>query len=147
VSWVNISTNDVLAVLNNSETSAYQKFRTAPGQSDPLATLIGHVTGEVRAIIGVRVQLDAGGGIPQSLVGSACALVAYRLIGSCNAELAEKRKPQATAAQSFIDRAGKGEIRLEQAVTPLSEPDANKAPIQVVHHSHRKFTDHQLRGL
>jgi len=127
--WVAITTNDVLAVLNSSELTTYQQFRPAAGQADPLATIIGHVTTLAQGYIRRRHQLDAGGGIPASLVGDAAAIVAYRLLLRCGAKTGlEPRKQAHDDAMKTLERVGNGEIGVEAPVNPTAEITSAPAP-------------------
>ena len=143
--WVSITTNDVLAVLNNSELATYQQFRQAPGQSDPLVVLIGHVTHEVHAFVRVRHTLDAGGGIPQSLVGSASAIIAYRLLLRCNAKPGDGRKASHDHALKFLESVGRGAVGIEMPATPAAEQTS--APAPRIRRRHLRFTHHDEDGI
>ena len=127
--WVSITTNDVLAVLNSSELTTYQQFRPAAGQSDPLATIIGHVTNLVLGYVRRRHQIDAGGGIPQGLVGDAAAIVAYRLMVRCASKVGmEARKESHDLAIKTLERVASGEIGIEAPANPTTEVTSAPAP-------------------
>jgi len=143
--WVSITTNDVLAALNSSELAAYQSFRPATGQADPLATLTGHVTNEILGIVRRRHQLDAGGGIPQSLVGPAAAIIAHRLLLRCNAKPGEGRQQAHDEAVEFLKRVGAGEVGIEAPVNPAVE--VTSAPAPVVKRPRLRFSQWTEEGL
>ncbi len=143
--WVAITTNDVLAALNHAELAAYQNFRPAPGQADPLATLTGHVTNEIRAVIRRRHQLDAGGGLPESLAGTAAAIIAHRLLLRCNAKPSEGRQTAHDEALAFLERVGAGQVGVEAPVTPVAE--ATSAPAPRVKRPRLRFTSLTEEGL
>jgi len=131
--------------MSNSETSAYQTFRPAPGQADPLATLIGHVTAEVLSSVRLRHTLDNGGGIPQSLVGRACSLVAYRLLLRCNAPVSENRQRDYDEAVAHLALVAAGKIGVEAPVTPAAE--ATSAPAPAIRRPRLQFGPGQENGL
>lgn len=136
--WVALSANDVLAVMNSSEVATYQQFRQQAGQSDPLGALIGHVTSEIIAAIRVRHQVDAGGGIPQSTLGHAANLVAFRLMNRAGAKNnLEGREAAAKEAEVFISRIAKGEIGIELPVNASAE--GISAPAPAIGHGVRPF--------
>ena len=137
MNWVPVTTNDVLAVLNSSELTAYQQFRPAAGQSDPLATTIGQVTALAQGYIRRRHTLDAGGGIPQSLVGDMAAIVAYRLLLRCNAKPSDARKATHDLAMETLAKVASGEIGIEAPVTPTTEVTSAPAPSISRHKHHR----------
>jgi phage gp36-like protein len=131
--------------MNNSETSAYQTFRPAPGQADPLATLVAHVTQEVLSHVRLRHTLDGGGGVPQSLVGRACDIVAYRLLGRCNAPVSEARKKANADAMECLAKVARGEMGVEAPVTPPAE--ATSAPSPSIRRPRREFGPGRENGI
>jgi hypothetical protein len=143
--WLPLTANDVLAVLNNSELTAYQQFRLANNQADPLATLIGHVTGEIRAAIRLRHTLDAGGGLPSSLLGGGAAVVAYRLLLRCNAKPSDARAAAHDDAIRLLERVSRGEVGIEAPTNP--SPEQTSAPAPQIKPRRLHFTPRDQEGI
>src|SRR6266851_7332738 len=95
--WTTLTSNDVVNALNNAEANAYRTVGLAPGQTDPLPSIITYVTEEVRAYIRKTHRVGPTG-IPQGFFPAALALIIYRLAERTSPALADKRKAAYTDA-------------------------------------------------
>ncbi|MDR1305697.1 MAG: DUF1320 family protein [Verrucomicrobiales bacterium] len=79
MSWLTLTTDDVLTRLAAPELDAFRTAATAPGQADPLTEIIASVCDRVRGYVAAcaRNRLGPAGTIPARLVGPALAVIRY----------------------------------------------------------------------
>jgi len=104
MSWITITSDDVLTRLAGAEKASYQNAARASGQSDPLPEIIAQVTDVVRGYVAACAanELDIGGTIPPRLLAAAVDIIRYRLTTRLPLTLTAAREQEYKDAISLL---------------------------------------------
>ncbi len=125
MSWITLTTDDVLTKWAGPELEAAQTAALASGQSDPIPEIIAQVIREIRGYVAAcsRNTLGDGATIPDELLGEAITRIRYeaatRLPGG--ALLDDDRRAANTAAVAKLREVAACRFSLEQPATESAE--------------------------
>lgn len=115
MAWAAITEADLMEYLSGQELESFRRATQRPGESDPVAGIIGKVTDLVRASIMAcpRYTLAADGTIPDVLQDAACSIAVVKIMARAGGAIldpsGERRKASEAARQTLRDVAsGKG---------------------------------------
>ena len=118
MSWINLSTDDVLTALSGPEYEAYTGTALADGQASPVAEVTDRVIKTVRGYVAgcSKNRLGAGLTIPEELEGAAIALIAWELATRLPlpAMLKERLREKKTDAQDLLEKVSLCRVAVEQ---------------------------------
>lgn len=127
--WITLTTDDVLASINNPELTAAINTAPASGQASPLNTLLPDVTAEVRGHVRRRNTLGPDGTLPQELKNAAIDIIIYRAANRLRktAIAADKKADYELALQKLAGVAA-GTIAVSAPDNPTTEITSAPAP-------------------
>jgi hypothetical protein len=149
MSWSPLTPADVLACLAAAQVEALRQRAVAPGQSDPLPTIIADVTARVRAEIRGnrrnRVERDECL-LPPELKLAAAHLALESLQARLpNLTLSVDQVRLMTEARALLGRVARGEVPITVPTQPESTLDASSPyGLEVVGHRRRQVSGRDL---
>ncbi len=130
MSWLAVTEDDLLTVMNSPELEAIRAAALAVGQDDPVAPTIAQAVDMVRGYVaGYRANiLGAAGTIPQKLLPTTIDIVAYRLPSRVGLEPSESRRSLYNDALALLARVSVGTFAIEEPTTEDTETQAAPSP-------------------
>ena len=115
MSWVTLSTTDVLAAFSAPEKAAYD----AAAAADNMAAIVADVAEEVRGYVGVKASLPTGSTIPARLVSTAVAVARYRFLASLPSQrlITDARQREYNDALRRLQSVASGTFAIDDATT------------------------------
>ncbi len=151
MSWSPLTPADVLACLASAQVDALRQRALAPGQNDPLPTIIADVTARVRAEVRGnrrnRVERDETL-LPPELKLAAAHLALESLQARLpNLALSPDQIRLMGEARALLARVARGEVPISVPAQPESTLDAtSQYGVEVVSHGRRRVSGHNLDG-
>lgn len=149
MAWISITEQDVESRLSGPELAASKSLALAPGQSGVLAEIIAQVVGEARGYVAAHASntLGLGETLPQKLLGSALAMIRYRLATRLPVKslLTDDRVKENDAAIRLMERVADGKYSVEEPTT--AETEAAAAPYTSASSVTRSFTRDLQSGM
>jgi len=126
MSWITLTTADVLEQFNETERQAYQD---AQGE-DTMAGLISKVCTEVQGYVRKRYEVGAAGTIPDELESAAVALIRYRFLNSLPIKslMTEQRVKEKEDALTLLRDVAKGNFAIAGTFKPADDESNTLSP-------------------
>jgi hypothetical protein len=148
--WRELTEDDVLAALNEPESTAYQTAVIAAGQ-DVLADITGQVVAECRAHIAdcARNSLAPGLTLPERVLYHAVALIRFRMMTRLDIEVGEDRRREQRDAVEFFRRVSECKVAIEPGDGSASPDgtDGFASPKPGITARRRNFSRNQQDGI
>lgn len=130
MAWISIEEDDVKTRLAGTELSSYQTVALASGQSDPLPGIITQVVSEIRGYIAACASNALGDGetIPEKLLGTALAVIRYRLTTRLPIEVTEQRELEYKEAIRLLERVSECMFAIEEPEEEDDESISSPSP-------------------
>jgi hypothetical protein len=150
MSWITLTTDDVLRSLTESEHEAVQTAAVSAGQDDPLGAVITDVIREIRGYVAGNASntLGTGATIPDELKGAALSRIrfeAFTRLPVGRALLTEDRVAANNSATQLLRDVAAGRFAIVQPVTPTT--DVVGAPSPSIRERTRTFGRTSQEGL
>ena len=141
MSWITLTSTDVLAQFSPSEKSAYQ---TARAGSDEIPDIINSVSNEVRGYVAVKYPLGSAGTIPESLESAAISIIRFRFLNGLPTKtlITEDRRKENEQAIKLLESVAAGKFVVE---SPSGSQNAGSNI--VISEREKKVTGAKLKGL
>lgn len=148
MSWRVLTRDDVLRVLTEPETAAYESAAKGAEQ-DVIAEVLESVVNECRSAIADHApnQLAAGLTLPDRALHHAVAIIRFRLLTRLDITVSEDRRTEYHDARKFFDAVAEGRRQIELPDGALSTEAAPGQAIEVVNSSPREMTRESMKGL
>lgn len=150
MSWITLTTDDLLAGLSGPEKSALQTAAKAVGQGDPLAEHVANVTNEVRGYVAACAKNSLGpdGTLPSELKSDAVAIARWRAATRLNIAsiLSPAREKEYDNANTKMRDVAKCAFAIIAPATPAAA-QASGTSVQVVSSTTRQATRDKLNSL
>jgi hypothetical protein len=151
MSWTPLTSADVLACLAAPQVAALRQGVLAPGQTDPLPTLIADVTARVRAEIRGgrrnRVERDCTLLPPELKLAAAHLALESLQTRLPGLALSADQIRLAADARALLARVARGEVPVTVPAKPESEVEANaQFGVEVLGHRRERVTGRNLAG-
>lgn len=146
MNWITPGISDLDTYLAAPQREALQTQALAPGQSDPVAAILGNVVEQVRAQLrGSRQPVSATTGtVPPELVPSVAALTIERAQSRLpSLVLTADQKRAADQARELLALAGQGKLQL----TRPDDPEEGLARASVLRSRETRLTSERLKGV
>lgn len=131
MSWISITEAEVQTRLTGPELTALKQSALASGQTNPLPEIVEQVIDEIRGYIAAAGNvLGDGQTIPQKLLGTALAMIRYRLCTRLPVAslLTQQRIEENSAALRLLERVSDGKFLVEEPSTESTEDISNPTP-------------------
>jgi hypothetical protein len=145
--WRELTEADVLGVLSEPESAAYQSAATGSGQ-DVLADVIGQVVNHARGYIADHPsnQLAEGVTLPERCLRPALHLIRKDLLTRLDLEVSKDRLDDAKEALRFFERVADGKVQVELP-TGATDDSGPQQTIETISTHERQATREKLSGL
>lgn len=129
--WRALTIADVRTRLSGNEIETYRNAALAPGEADPIQTLLDSITDRVRGAVARDPgnTLGASGTVPKALIDCALSILTMRVMTRCYGEVMDptgQRKADAEAAELMLKDVMKGEGIM------IAAPDTDDDPAGTV---------------
>lgn len=148
MSWITLTTDDILQRLTSAETSAYGTAATAVTQTSVWATVLADVVREVRGYVAGHSanKLGDGSTIPDELKGAALALAVFYGASRLPIKITDARQKAYDAALVLLARVADGHFAIEQPAA-ISHEIITGASVQTATMRRRIASGNDLSGL
>lgn len=143
--WRALTQADLMTRLSGKELVAFRNAGYGPGETDPVATLLGSVTDKVRGSIAGNAQniLGPEGQLPKVLIDTALSIAVLRVMTRCFGEVLDpsgQRVKDGEAAELILRDVARGEgPGIPGMAADDGDPVANtRAPVVIEYE-----TDHE----
>jgi len=145
--WRELTEDDILGVLNASETAAYQSAVAGSGQ-DVLADAITAVVNQCRGYIADHPgnSLATGVTLPERTHLSALHIIRVEMLTRLDMEVSEDRRAARRDAIRFFERVADGRVTIEQP-DGETDPDGSSTRVETIASRERISTRQNLSGL
>jgi hypothetical protein len=145
--WRELTEDDILGVLNASETAAYQSAVAGSGQ-DVLADAITAVVNQCRGYIADHPgnSLATGVTLPERTHLSALHIIRVEMLTRLDMEVSEDRRAARRDAIRFFERVADGRVTIEQP-DGETDPDGSSPRVETIASRERISTREKLSGL
>lgn len=145
--WRELTEDDVLGVLNATETSIYQSVLAGAGQ-DVLADIMTRVVQHARSYIADNPvnRLGEGNTLPERAIRPALHLIRVDLLTRLDMEVSDDRRKASSEAIRFFERISDGKGAIEQP-DGATEPSGPVQTIDIVRSHEQRTNRDTLAGL
>lgn len=145
--WRELTEDDILGVLNASETAAYQNAVIAAGQ-DVLTDAFTAVVNQCRGYIADNPSnsLATGVTLPERTHLSALHIIRVEMLTRLDMEVSEDRRAARRDAIRFFERVADGRVTIEQPDGEI-DPDSSATGVETISSRDRISTRQKLSGL
>lgn len=146
--WREITATDMLGVLNDSESSAYQVAAIGSGQ-DPLADATAAVVNQCRGYIADHPanSLAEGLTLPERVILSAMHIIRVELLTRLDMDVSKDRASAKSDAIRFFERVSEGKVAIEQPATADPADTTSVPKMETLNSRDRIATRDTMKGL